>query len=381
MVDKSRRRLIAPSVIAVLGAGGAIWQAVEGWVGFDVLLLAAAVAFVAVGVTVLVKTPGNRLGWVLSLIGLALIGAGIAEMLNQRGIVAGEAIGGTLWFAWFVLAGFLFLWFPTGRVPNRHWRFVEWLGFVGVAVSLSYLVAGQMCRETNDEGICINWVRNSIGIPAIPNPEFGPLAGLNYALLGVFIVASIGAIAYRFIRSRGVERLQLKWLLLSAVALFAIASVQESVPMPLWLDSALFGLGVVALPVSIGVAILKYRLYDIDRIISRTLGYGLVVAFLALVYVTIAVWLPTRLTGEQSPIFVAGATLLAAALFNPVRRRVIRAVDRRFHRSRYDSDLVMSDFARRLREQVDMERLTSDWLGVVIRTMSPASAGVWMRER
>jgi len=381
VVDKSRRRLIAPSVIAVIGAAGAIWQAAEGWVGFDALLLMAAVVFVAVGVIVLARASGNRLGWVLSLIGLSLIGAGIAELLNQKGLVAGEAIGGTLWLSWFVLAGFLFLWFPTGRVPSRRWRFVEWIGFVGAAVSLSYLVAGEICLETNDDGICTNWARNPIGIPAIPNPEYGPLGGLNTAVLGVFIVASIGGIAYRFFRSRGVERLQLKWLLLSAVALFAIALVQESVPMPLWLGGVLFGLGVVALPVSIGVAILKYRLYDIDRIISRTLGYGLVVVFLALVYVTIAVWLPTRVTGEQSPIFVAGATLLAAALFNPVRRRVIRAVDRRFHRSRYDPDRVMSDFAGRLREQVDMERLTSDWLGVVIRTMSPASAGVWMRER
>ncbi|CAN5836655.1 hypothetical protein BH18ACT6_BH18ACT6_03950 [soil metagenome] len=381
MVDKSRRRLIAPSVIAVIGAAGAIWQAAEGWVGFDALLLMAAVVFVAVGVIVLARASGNRLGWVLSLIGLSLIGAGIAELLNQKGLVAGEAIGGTLWLSWFVLAGFLFLWFPTGRVPSRRWRFLEWIGFVGAAVSLSYLVAGEICLETNDDGICTNWARNPIGIPAIPNPEYGPLGGLNTAVLGVFIVASIGGIAYRFFRSRGVERLQLKWLLLSAVALFAIALVQESVPMPLWLGGVLFGLGVVALPVSIGVAILKYRLYDIDRIISRTLGYGLVVVFLALVYVTIAVWLPTRVTGEQSPIFVAGATLLAAALFNPVRRRVIRAVDRRFHRSRYDPDRVMSDFAGRLREQVDMERLTSDWLGVVIRTMSPASAGVWMRER
>ncbi len=365
----------------MIGAAGAIWQAAEGRVGFDALLLMAAVVFVAVGVIVLARASGNRLGWVLSLIGLSLIGAGIAELLNQKGLVAGEAIGGTLWLSWFVLAGFLFLWFPTGRVPSRRWRFVEWIGFVGAAVSLSYLVAGEICLETNDDGICTNWARNPIGIPAIPNPEYGPLGGLNTAVLGVFIVASIGGIAYRFFRSRGVERLQLKWLLLSAVALFAIALVQESVPMPLWLGGVLFGLGVVALPVSIGVAILKYRLYDIDRIISRTLGYGLVVVFLALVYVTIAVWLPTRVTGEQSPIFVAGATLLAAALFNPVRRRVIRAVDRRFHRSRYDPDRVMSDFAGRLREQVDMERLTSDWLGVVIRTMSPASAGVWMRER
>jgi len=381
VVDKSRRRLIAPSVIAVIGAAGAIWQAAEGWVGFDALLLMAAVVFVAVGVIVLARASGNRLGWVLSLIGLSLIGAGIAELLNQKGLVAGEAIGGTLWLSWFVLAGFLFLWFPTGRVPSRRWRFVEWIGFYGVAVSLSYLVAGEICLETNDDGICTNWARNPIGIPAIPNPEYGPLGGLNYAVLGVFIFASIGAIAYRFFRSRGVERLQLKWLLLSAVALFVMGLVSEWIALPLWLDDSIFGLGLTAVPVSIGVAILKFRLYDIDRIISRTLGYGLVVVFLALVYVTIAVWLPTRVTGEQSPIFVAGATLLAAALFNPVRRRVIRAVDRRFHRSRYNSDRVMSDFAGRLREQVDMERLTADWLGVVIRTMSPASAGVWMRDR
>ena len=127
------------------------------------------------------------------------------------------------------------------------------------------------------------------------------------------------------------------------------------------------------------MAILKHRLYDIDRIISRTVGYALVAGLLALVYVSIAVWLPTTVTDAQSPIFVAGATLLAAALFNPLRKRVLRMVDRRFHRSRYDSEEVFANFASRLREQVDMDRLTDDWLGVVIKTMGPRTAGIWMR--
>ncbi len=373
------RRVVA-GVLALLTLLGVVVLVIDRPLNSGSLLMLAALVFVAVGTLVVVKA-GNRLGWIVSLIGIALIGAGVSEFWIDRGYVAAGAIGGTLWFSWFVLAGFLMLWFPTGRVPSRRWRFVEWLGFVGVLVALSYMFSAQICTDSGDDGLCRIWVDNPIGLSWMPNPEYGPLANLNYAVLGGFVLLALSAIVFRFVRSRGVERLQLKWMVSSAVFIVALAFIEEGLELPLWIDDTLFAAGVAALPVSMGVAVLKYRLYDIDRIISRTLGYALVVVFLGFVYVTVAVWLPTRLTGEQSPIFVAGATLLAAALFNPLRRRIIHALDRRFHRSRYDSDLEMSDFAGRLREQVDMERLTSDWLGVVIRTMSPATAGVWMRER
>lgn len=373
------RRIVAGG-LALLAVLGGVILIIDQPINSGSLLMLAALVFVGVGTLVVVRS-NNRIGWVVSLIGIALIGAGVTEFWTRRGYVAAGAIGGTLWFSWFVLAGFLLLWFPTGRVPSRHWRFVEGLGFLGIVVAVSYAFSAQVCTNSSDNGPCLTWVDNPIGISWVPNPEFGPLGGLNYAVLGGFVLLSLAAIVFRFVRSRGVERLQLKWMLTSGICLVALGFLEEAIDLPLWVDDTLFAAGVAALPVSMGVAVLKYRLYDIDRIISRTLSYALVVVSLALVYITVAVWLPTRLTGEQSPIFVAGATLLAAALFNPLRRRIVHGIDRRFHRSRYDSDLVMSDFAGRLREQVDMDRLTSDWLGVVIRTMSPATAGVWMRER
>lgn len=372
------RRALA-GLTGLLALAGVILLIIDRPFNLGFLLVLAALVFVGVGTLVVVKS-GNRIGWVVCLIGIALIGAGVTEFWTSRGYVGAGAIGGTLWFSWFVLAGFLMLWFPTGRIPSRRWRLVEWLGFLGILVAFSYAFSAQICTNSGD-GPCLTWVDNPIGVAWIPNPEYGALAEVNYALLGGFVLLSLAAIVFRFVKARGVERLQLKWMVASAVFIVSLVFIQEVLDLPVWIDETLFAVGLAALPVSIGVAVLKYRLYDIDRIISRTLGYALVVVFLALVYVTVAVWLPTRLTGEQSPIFVAGATLLAAALFNPLRQRVIHFVDRRFHRSRYDMDRVMSDFAGRLREQVDMERLTSDWLGVVIRTMSPATAGVWMRER
>jgi hypothetical protein len=198
--------------------------------------------------------------------------------------------------------------------------------------------------------------------------------------LALFVLAAIAAIVARIVRSHDVERLQLKWFLLSAASFAVVVVAQEVLSLPAGIDDIPFGLAVIFLPVSIGVAILKYRLYDIDRIISRTLGYSILVVILALFYVTFAVWIPSRLIGEQPPVFVAAATLAAAAAFNPLRRLVLRFVDRRFYRSRYDIEAVMSNFASHLREQVDMDRLASDWLRVVIRTMGPTSAGVWMRK-
>jgi hypothetical protein len=346
----------------------------------EMLLMLAALVFVAVGILVVARTA-NRVGWVVSAIGLALIGAGVSEIWIGRDSVVAGAIGGTLWFSWFVLVGFLLLWFPTGRPPTPRWRPVEWLGFVGIAVAVSYAFSNEICTDSTESGACLDWVSNPIGISFVPNPEFGPLSGLNYAVLGAFALLSLGAVVIRFARSRGTERLQLKWLLASAVFLVADAFSDDLVHLPDWIDTTVLALGMASLPVSIGVAILKYRLYEIDRVISRTLGYALVVAILAFLYVVVAVWLPSRVIGEQPPIFVAAATLAAAAAFNPLRRLILRAVDRRFYRSRYDTEVVMSSFASRVRDQVDMDRLTTDWIGVVIRTMGPRTAGVWMRQQ
>ncbi len=370
-------------VVAGLGVVGLAGLAVleGGPSDAEATLLVALIAFLAVGALVLWRAPGNRLGWVLSLIGLALLASAFAGALADRGLVAGDAIGGALWFGWLVLTGLLFLWFPTGRAPSRRWRVVEWIGFLAALVAVSYVFSERLCLEYADAGGCHVWVPNPIGIPGVPNPEYGPFSGFTLLFQAVFILLSLAAFVTRFIRSKGIERLQLKWFLYAALLLVGAVVFEETgTSMPGWVSDSLFGAAVAGLPVGIGIGILKFRLYDIDRIVSRTVGYALVVALLAGIYASIAVWLPSLIPVGESPVFVAGATLLTVAAFNPARRRVLRAVDKRFHRARYDSEAVMTDFASRVREHVDIDRISSEWLGVVDSTLRPVSVGLWMRD-
>lgn len=136
----------------------------------------------------------------------------------------------------------------------------------------------------------------------------------------------------------------------------------------------------MALPLSIAAAIMRYRLFDLDRLISRTIGYAIVIAILALVYVAGAVWLPTQIIGEQSSAFVAGSTLLAASLLNPVRRRVIDRVDRRFNRSRYDAQKVIAEFSERLEDEIDVDQIAADSTSVISQTVQPESVRVWIKQ-
>jgi hypothetical protein len=206
------------------------------------------------------------------------------------------------------------------------------------------------------------------------------LIGLVGLLVGA--VAAIVSFVVRWHRSTGVERLQLRWLV-PAFLVFVVGTLAEfgGGQDSLFAD-VVFPLGLVLVPFAIAVAILRYRLYEIDRIISRTVGYVLVVGVLGAVLVLGTVWLPSLvLAGDEVPSwFVAGSTLAVAALFNPVRRRVLSWVDRRFYRSRYDAERVAEGFAARLRDEVDVHRLTNDWASVVTETMQPASVSVWVRD-
>jgi hypothetical protein len=344
-------------------------------------LLVAAVAFTAVGALILAKVPGNRVGWVVSATGLAILGSGVVGYLADRGSVAASAIGGALWLSWFFLVGSLMLWFPTGAPPSPRWRWVGWIGFAGLLISLTYVVADQVCVEGGDP--CVAWVDNPIGIPGVPNPEFGPTAGFNFGLLAIFVLLSAVSLIVRLVRSRGVERLQLKWFLYAVVFAILVVALQESVihqlSIPEWIGDIVFGVAILMLPLSIGISMLRYRLYDIDRIVSRTVSYTVIVGVLAALYVAGVTWLTTLLP-DQSELVVAATTLAVATLFNPVRRRVQGWVDRRFNRSRYDTQRVMDGFAGSLRDQVDAETVVDGWVDVVSETMQPASVAVWVRD-
>ena len=194
--------------------------------------------------------------------------------------------------------------------------------------------------------------------------------------------AVVGAVM-RFRRSIGIERQQMK-VFAGALSISIVGMALNLILYEIGNEpaaNALFAIWVLVLVSSIAVAVLRYRLYDFDRVVSRTVSYALLVLILGAVYVAGAVWLPTRIVGEQSPLFVAGSTLAVAALFTPVRRRVMTWVDRRFYRSRYQLERVMDDFSSHLQDQVDPDRMASDWVILVTDTLRPTTAGVWVRDR
>ncbi len=279
-----------------------------------------------------------------------------------------------------MLLGADILLFPDGRLASRWWRSA--LRIYAVAFALLILatcvaIAGALTAHPVR-------VDNTGGLAAVDDPVGwfhtvqGPLTAVIIGLSLAFIARQ--ALTWR--RSSGDRRLQLKWLASGAaitiICLFLAATVSTSGgPKTLLVISGLAWFGVAALPVSIGVGILKYRLYEIDRIISRTLAYAIVTGLLVGVYAGL-VLLATQVLKFHSTVAVAAATLVAAALFNPVRRRVQHAVDRRFNRARYDAERMVTAFAARLQDAVDPDAVRADLAGVVHAALEPTHVSVWL---
>ena len=373
---------IAPLLILLIGAGCVVVIALEGGAGEGIELALSAAVFTLVGVLILYRTDGNRIGWVMAAIGLSLFVSGVAALADEESAIA-LAVGGAVWLSWFVLLGLLVYWFPTGRPVTPRWRFLGWLAVPMALISASYVVAETLCIEPAPGGDCQVWVDNPVGIAGVPNPEYGDFSTVGYMVLIVFIVLSATSLVVRFIRSRGVERLQLKWFAFAVVSLIMATLAQETLadltPIPMLAWDLLWGVAVLAVPVAIGLSVLRYRLYEIDRIVSRTVTYLLVVGLLGLVFFG-AVTLITSFLSAESDLAVAASTLAVAALFNPVRRRVQVWIDRRFNRARYDAQRVMDSFAESLRDRVDPVDVSDGWREVVAKTMQPATLAVWVRE-
>ena len=269
----------------------------------------------------------------------------------------------------------LIIWlFPDGRLPPGRWKWVFWIflaltvpGFLSVLGSHSSPPRPGITSMSCPTG---SWPRSRI-------PRRRSSARLTLLFFFGLLAGWLGALAWQIAswrRSSGERRQQLKWLMSGAAVcgVFAIASFGSSAS--LW---EILIIGIIALPVSIGIGILKYRLYDIDRIISRTLAYALVTGLLVGVYAGL-VLLATEVLGFSSPVAVAVSTLAAAALFTPLRRRVQRAVDRRFNRARYDADAAVEAFAARLAGAVALGEVRADLLAVVAGALEPAHLAVWV---
>jgi hypothetical protein len=255
--------------------------------------------------------------------------------------------------------------FPDGRLPSPRWRWAAWLAGAGVAV------------------MTLGMAASTLGDPvriALSEEEPGGLPGLvldvSVIAAAASFLAALVSLAQRWRRARGNEREQLKWVAFAAGLALVANIVLQIFQLP-----GLGLVGVVLVPVGAAVAILRYRLYDIDRIISRTLGYGLLTALLGLVYVA-GVFVSGRLLnpgGKPSGLAVAASTLAVAALFQPARRRVQAAVDRRFNRARYDAARTVAAFSARLRDQIDLDTLSTELLAVVDQTMEPTQVSFWLR--
>ena len=332
-------------------------------------------AWPVAGWMVLLRRPANRIGQLSLAIGATMgLAFGLQSMVLDVGPTAAAWIELTytvLGIAPWLLIVAVLNTFPTGRYAGPWETF---LGRALIAVALWALLGFTISPEPLvDTGL-----DNPLALP-----ELSGLAVItNESGFFLVVILGLGALARMFIRAKrssGVERQQFRWLLLGGAVFVAVSAAGQFIPESssvelIWL------LGGWAIPISIGVAVIRYRLYEIDRIISRTVVYAVVVALLAGVFFGVVALVSSFLPTESSDLAIAGSTLAVAALFNPVRSRVQKVVDRRFNRSHYDAERVMENFAGSLQERVDSRSVVDGWVGVVAETMQPSLVGVWVRE-
>ena len=340
--------------------------------------------WVAIGLLITLKVPGNRLGWValgMSIFsGLQLSTGSLATFLAGTGktttlinwLAAASAVGQIGVVGGLILVGYLA---PDGRLLSRRWRPV----FSAVVIALCLVAVYNMCTDSG--------VRNEVFVaraPASGVPSGVLHAAIFLANTIVLIALPVGLVGLtlRYRRGTTVQRLQLKWLVLAAfVALFLAVGVQTLVdhywPHATWIGTVLWAVIGSCLPASVAIGVLRYRLYDIDRILSRTVSYFIVTGALVGVYIGAVALIESGL-GFSSSVAVAASTLAAAAVFQPVRHRVQRAVDRRFDRAAYDATRTVEAFSNRLRDQVDTDAVRVDLVTTVSAAVAPTTVSIWM---
>jgi hypothetical protein len=390
--------LIASGVLYVLARSA---QFPVDWV----LFLADWVLFLAfpiVGALIAARRPRNPIGWILLADGLLWMFLGMTDYYSIYGVARPDSVPfpvavGTIGNQWLwvptvgLLGIYLILLFPDGKLPSKRWRPLAW--FSGVMIVVLSITEGLAPGPLENQG----GVRNPFGLEAFPWLE--GLQWIILPLLPLCILASAVSMVSRFRRSRGEVRQQIKWF--TFVAAFAglmyfivmigqvviVLRSDDNLPQaPLWVELlfSLAALGFAGVPVAIGFAVLKYRLYDIDVVINLTLVYGSLTAMLVAVYfggVAMTQTILRALTGhtEQPQLSIVISTLVVAALFNPLRRRLQSFIDRRFYRKKYDARKTLEAFSARLRDETDLETLNNDLADVIKETMQPAHVSLWLR--
>jgi hypothetical protein len=389
MSQRTARRLtwgLVGLALTLLVASSVIYAAGGSGVSISVFLWAIALVFAGVGSLIATRQPGNAIGWIFLSVGVS---AGLAEVAHAYadywvgGSGGSEALAKTAaWYgslSWipFILvpATFLLLLFPDGRLLSPRWRPIAWCAALGIAGG--FVTQGLTPGPLED----YPQLMNPYGVSS---SVLDPLTGLSFLVLIVGIGGSAASLIVRFRRATGEQRVQIKWLALAG-ALVAVIFPIALVGYGVWgedVSNVAIMLSVLSLPVAAGVAILRYRLYDIDVVINRTIVYGALTVILAGTYLGSVLVLQLLLNGlsGDSGLAVAASTLGVAALFRPARARVQGVVDRRFYRRKYDAGRTLTAFSTRLRDEVDLEALSSELRAVVDDAMQPSHVSLWLRE-
>jgi hypothetical protein len=357
-----------------------------------------AVGYSVIGAIIASRLPDQSIGWICCATGVmaavtSFCGeyAAYALLAHPEPLLGGKVmlwLGLWAWILFFGLIEFLLFLFPNGRLPSKRWRPLAWL-----SAALTLMAAVLMA--ISPDAVLDTLGPSGKGRVSFPNP-FGVEGLPNLYLPVQTLVLLLGGVAAASVvvgrrRARGVERQQIKWLLYAGAIFFVGNVLKNTVFSPLgevswglWVGYLLVGIGGLGGPIAIGVAILRYRLYEIDTLINRTLVYGALSASLVLVYfggvaATGAIFRAFTGQERQPQLAVVVSTLVIAALFNPLRRRIQAFIDRRFYRRKYDAAKTLEAFSAKLRDETDLDALSDDLVGVVKETMQPAHASLWLR--
>ncbi|HEY7281124.1 MAG TPA: hypothetical protein VID47_05955 [Actinomycetota bacterium] len=348
-------------------------------------VLVFVLSCLSMGMLVATRRPSLPIGWLMLSAGLGYSVAGFATSAvplihSPRSVFLYlDVLSGWIWGASITLIGvFLPLRFPDGNLPSRRWRYLEW----AVAAALVLFAVGTTVKPvTVDRGFT-----NPL---ALPSPIGDVVGSLTVAFAVPFFAsfAALVSVFIRYRRSRGIEREQLKWVVYAAVVI-GVGLVVEFLLPDLVHDQNLADditnvtstLSIALLPIAIGIAVLRYRLWDIDRLINRTIVYAILTLLLVAVYGGLVVGLGAITGRTGNPVVIAASTLVVAALFGPARRRIQLVIDRRFFRRRYDAERVLTSFSARLRDELDLESLSGELQAVVVEAVQPQAVGVWIRD-
>jgi hypothetical protein len=380
--------VVAWAIVAICLAGLGVGSALVAQINrLDVSTLELGIAFVIypiVGAIIIAQRPRNIVGRILVAIGfgttLTYFSAGYLAYSTTPG---GHPLPAAAFLDWLSncvwpvnlgLGTFLLLLFPTGRLVSPRWRWIAWIGAGGLALSVisSAFMPGVFSGETTT---------NPYGIASLTG-ALNLANQVSGVLVSLLTIAAILSALWRFWRSREAERQQMKWFAFGAALLAAAIAINA-----IWFPQSNLGfaIGFGILPLSIGIAVVRYRLYDIDLLINRALVYGALTAALAAVYFGAVIGSQTltrALTGQgqpQQPVVIVLSTLLIAALFQPLRTRLQRTIDRRFYRRKYNAARTLAAFGQTLRTEVEMESLCEHLVSAVEETMQPESVSLWLR--